>query len=78
AAVPAAHRLRALAAPYAQPAEEPIYVTPAARPAGFGVIPAGTLANYVVAHSQAGTPLAGQNVLIHLVADDAGGANPPP
>jgi len=51
-------------------AEPEMYVTPAARP-GLALIPEGALANYVVAHSQANSPLAGQSVLIHLVADDA-------
>ncbi len=48
------------------------YVTPSARPR-LGTIPQGALANYVVAHSQVSAPLAGRSVLIHLVADEAGG-----
>ena len=57
---------------YPQPVsgEPASYVTPAVRPA-IGVIPSGTLANYVVAHSQFSAPLAGRSVLIHLVADES-------
>ncbi|MBS0375123.1 MAG: sigma-E factor negative regulatory protein [Proteobacteria bacterium] len=73
AIVPTAHRAGAAERSLAATGSEPeMYVTPAARP-GLAVIPEGTLANYVVAHSQSTSPLAGQSVLIHLVADDARG-----
>jgi negative regulator of sigma E activity len=63
---------------YGQGSGEPVsYVTPSARPR-LGTIPEGTLANYVVAHSQFGAPLAGRSVLIHLVADDSRGGAPAP
>jgi negative regulator of sigma E activity len=67
----AVHRSAAPVRSIATAGSEPeMYVTPAARP-GLALIPEGALANYVVAHSQANSPLAGQSVLIHLVADDA-------
>ncbi|HUO94841.1 MAG TPA: sigma-E factor negative regulatory protein [Steroidobacteraceae bacterium] len=56
--------------------EPPIYVTPAATRAPLGTIPEAMLANYVVAHSQASAPFAGQSVLIHLVADGTGAPAP--
>ncbi len=63
---------------YAPGSGEPeSYVTPAARPR-LGVISEGALANYVVAHSQASTPLASRSVLIHLVADESRGATQVP
>ena len=66
------------AAVYPQGSGEPeSYVTPSVRPR-LGVIPEGTLANYVVAHSQLSAPLAGRSVLIHLVADETRGGAPAP
>jgi negative regulator of sigma E activity len=63
---------------YGQGSGEPeSYVTPSVRPR-LGLIPHGTLANYVVAHSQASAPLAGRSVLIHLVADESRGDAPAP
>jgi negative regulator of sigma E activity len=74
AATPAAHHSRTLAQGTGEPES---YVTPSARPR-LGTIPQGTLANYVVAHSQVSAPLAGRSVLIHLVADESRGDAPAP
>lgn len=75
AAAPVARVARGAAA-YPQGSGEPeSYVTPSARPR-LGTIPEGTLANYVVAHSQVSAPLAGRSVLIHLVADESRGDAP--
>jgi sigma-E factor negative regulatory protein RseA len=78
AAVPVARVARVVhgAAAFGQGSGEPeSYVTPIARPR-LGTIPEGTLANYVVAHSQFSAPLAGRSVLIHLVADESRGDAP--
>lgn len=74
---PAGHSSRSVPR-YPQGTGEPeSYVTPSVRPR-LGVIPEGTLANYVVAHSQVSAPLAGRSVLIHLVADESRGGAPAP
>ena len=79
APVPApAERVARVSPRYGQGSGEPeSYVTPGVRPR-LGVIPEGTLANYVVAHSQVSAPLAGRSVLIHLVADESRGGAPAP
>ncbi len=54
-------------------ASEPAsYVTPAIRPE-LGTISGAALTHYVVAHSEASSPLAGRSVLIHLIADEPAG-----
>lgn len=75
---PLAATARAGARPAAglRSAGEPVsYVTPAVRP-GLGTISGAMLTNYVVAHSEASSPLAGRSILIHLVADEPAGDPP--
>lgn len=54
------------------PSEPASYVTPAVRPE-LGTISGAALTHYVVAHSEASSPLAGRSVLIHLIADEPAG-----